>query len=130
MTTTETFEKGALVRVAKHAAKGDSQPPPIGTVAVINQATPDFAEIVGLNLNGTVNGCGFIPLDCLVIEDRLQWVMAREFFLYKEAKTSDLLISGHLKRQEGLKTIAAKYGLTEESLAALRQEISQLYDES
>ena len=102
-----------------------------GTVCIIKEDPQDgYAQVAQLSIEGNTTGEGTLPLDCLKLVTRPVWKAVAQNYR-QNALASELaeynyaiaLYNKKLRKKEMVKTLAVKYGLTEEAIKAIYKEM-------
>lgn len=102
-----------------------------GAVCIITEEPQDgYAQVAQLSIEGNTTGEGTLPLDCLKLVTKPVWKAVAQTYR-QNVLTSELAEYNYaiersnkkLRKKEMAKTLAVKYGLTEELIKTIYHEM-------
>lgn len=102
----------------------------VGKVGYIASLASAHASFIGLNLDGSMSGCGGVRLDCLEHETSPQWKRAKEIRDAESARSLAKSKERKARYEARMTELAAKYGISVENVWALKSDIEALGDQA
>jgi len=122
------FSVGDIVRVTRQPV--GLLPRIVGEVGYIEGMTDTYASFNGLKLDGSISGCGSIPLDCLEPETSTQWKLAKETRYANQARDLSKGLERGERIRSGIAEVAAKHGLSVGTVEVIYQEVRDIHARS
>jgi len=128
MPDTFDFKAGDLVRIAVQPA--DQLAQIVGKVGILNEVDERSASISAFNLDGRGNGAGTVPLSCLVLETRPEWVRAKQLREEEQARYNARADAAAAKWDKSVDEVAQKYGVSALTAVCIYQDLSAAHRDS
>lgn len=94
----------------------------VGFIEEINNGT---AVIQALNIDGSLSGCGAIPLECLAVESDSKWQEAYNLYQKKFAQNISIGETNQKDIDNLLNEVGKKYNLTGDQIWKIYSEVKE-----